>query len=239
MVGKNRPCKLLERMETFSSCVNRMIPRLCWLQANGDAFRLRCTFRCTRFPVHAHTTTHTLILTSEALRDRRLRGWSKGGLLSCSFSRYPSGIRISAGRDRRLFRSWAHTYTWIRDTFSGLWTSPYHFFPPLAAWFLINHRTFLISHLYLTINNKLGLVTMASFTREIKVNWIKFLSDLLSGICLYTWLLMNYRQRLQLLYLNSRGQKCQLKQPVLTLFSKMSCSLSMNTEFFSTTFMQC
>ena len=44
-------------------------------------------------------------LTKEALRDLRLMGWSKGGLLICSFSRYPSGILISAGRDSRLFKS--------------------------------------------------------------------------------------------------------------------------------------
>lgn len=44
-------------------------------------------------------------LTKEALRDLRLMGWSKGGLLICSFSRYPSGILMSAGRDSRLFKS--------------------------------------------------------------------------------------------------------------------------------------
>lgn len=44
-------------------------------------------------------------LTKEALRDLRLIGWSNGGLLICNFSRYPSGILMSAGSDNRLFKS--------------------------------------------------------------------------------------------------------------------------------------
>ena len=60
------------------------------------------------WPVQGERFTHTL--TSEALRERRLSGWSKGGLLSCIFSRYPSGIRMSAGSDSRLLRSYKQTH---------------------------------------------------------------------------------------------------------------------------------
>lgn len=60
------------------------------------------------------SSSFSVFLTSDARRERRLRGWSNGGLLSCSFSRYPSGIRMSAGRDSRLFRSCRHQNKYLK-----------------------------------------------------------------------------------------------------------------------------